>query len=261
MFMVASYEESWRNRMEGSTARATDPNSRKGNDFRKGNEMIRMSTRNDLVWFAAVLLSFAVTTESRAQLFGPRTLGRPLSRQAPPSLEQGAMQAGALQGNERFLRGQRRASDFVGTDRSEARAFVGVQQAGQPQTVPTAVEGLRERRSAGSVNPPRPPVAPNQMYERLAVDFNVTPRADSVTATDLSRRLTRSMVRGDGTTIEVSVVGRKAILRGEVASERLRDLARLVTLFEPGISEVQNDLVVRPLDPLPPPPRSVEDAR
>ncbi len=44
--------------------------------------------------------------------------------------------------------------------------------------------------------------------------------------------------------VEVQMSGRKAILRGVVATESDRDLAERLALLEPGISEVQNELIV-----------------
>jgi hypothetical protein len=214
-----------------------------------------------ILWIlTGVLLSLASAHPSWGQLFGPRTFGQPLTMRMGPGMGQ-QMDVGSIQGSERFLRGNRSAADFVGGDAREARTFVGSQQANPTRRVRTAVEGLRERRSVrSSLNQPRGPLKAGEMYERLSLSPDFVPPSQWVTATVLSERLALSLARLGESGIEASIQGRTAILRGTVASARNRELAELMVRMEPGISQVQNRLVVgsaqgSPERLLPPPPR------
>jgi hypothetical protein len=161
----------------------------------------------------------------------------------------------------RFLRGNRAASDFVGTGTSETRRFVGSEQAGgEGEEIRSAIDNLQvetapdANQTAGAVRPPRVPMnAP-----RLRVGFEFVPQVPTEVSDRLAHRLQAASPRAGTSRIEVSVAGDVAILRGEVASARDRKLAELLVGFEPGIAAVKNQLVVRPADsppPLPPPVR------
>lgn len=210
----------------------------------------------------AALLLLAGAGPTWAQMFGPRSMGRPLSRRPGPGLD-AQISSGSIEGGERFLRGNRRRADFVGGDSAEARRFIGLQQGNQARSVRTAVEGLTERRAmTTSLNQPRGALTAGEMLERLSLSDELVSKDMSFNPEVLSQRLSRSLSRLGNTTIGVSVAGRTATLRGAVASARNRDLAAMIVSFEPGISEVENQLVVRwsPASPtsrsprLPPPP-------
>ena len=190
-------------------------------------------------------------SSASAQLFGQRSMGRPFVPRSPYSRE---VELGTLEQNERFIRGNRRTSDFVGTDRSEARRFVGNQQAGSRANLQSAARGVREQRSQVSpINAPRPPLGANEPYDpKLHVAFGFSPPPESWLSDQLVGRLTRSLNLPQGQ-IEVSVAERVATLRGVVASVRVREMAELLAKFEPGISQVQNQLTVAPQDLLPKP--------
>ena len=214
-----------------------------------------------------VLLVLASAGPAWAQLFGARSFGRPLSRRPGPGIE-AQTDSGSIQGNERFLRGNRSRADFVGADRVETRRFIGLYQGNQARSVRTAVEGLVERRAATTaLNQPRGPLKAGELVERLSLDDEFPPTERWINAEEMSQRLSGALSRLGDTTIEVSVAGRKAILRGAVASAKEREMAAMIVSFEPGISEVQNHLVVRrspalpsSLPPgLPPPPPPPED--
>jgi hypothetical protein len=83
-------------------------------------------------------------------------------------------------------------------------------------------------------------------YEpRLAVGFDVPSRPRDRLSEDLTRRLRSVQTLDPSNRIEVSMEGRTAVLRGEVASERDRALLELLIHFEPGVSDVRNELKVR----------------
>jgi hypothetical protein len=159
--------------------------------------------------------------------------------------------------NQRFIRGNRAARNFVGSDRTETAEFVGVEQAGSGQVVRSAVSGLRGAADrSSSLNRPVPPTGPDQMYApRLVVQFDHPPPASPQLRTGFAEQLAAI-----GSGIRVVMSGRTAILRGVVSSADDRALAAVLTSFEPGISAVENELRVAgdsagpELPPLPPPP-------
>jgi hypothetical protein len=178
----------------------------------------------------------------------------------------------------RFLRLNRSARNFVGSDSADSRGFIGAEsadnerlrQAARAAAVAGAASAagasptgaaLLGAAAASGPDAPRPlfpraqgaeggpvePVAPAKLYPpRLKVDFEYSRPAKEVVGSNLSQLLgscSRLQCLGP---IEVSLTGRTATLRGRVASERDRSLAERLVLFEPGISKVENDLVVGP---------------
>ncbi|MHB8862100.1 MAG: BON domain-containing protein [Pirellulaceae bacterium] len=184
------------------------------------------------------------------QMFGARSVGQPLSRRpgagtASVDLED----IGSLQGNERFLRQNRRATDFVGNDVRELQRFVGALQARALGLIPPATQGLTRRVDRSeTINQPLPPPRPGAPYPpRMEVSFPTLPVP---AAQQPSRRaldtLARSHQMPGASRIEVLMEGRTAILQGEVLSEADRDLAEILLTFEPGISAIRNELQVNP---------------
>ena len=209
--------------------------------------MNRSGTKLYAILFAGMLVSPAC-----AQLFGGnRQLGRPLqSQQGRGVAAQATMEAGQVQGNERFLRTNRRRGDFVGADRFEARGFVGSEQGRTSGPVLQSTVGVRPAQDRSrQINQPLPALARNQMYYPvLQPEFEV---GGVRTLELLIRDLENPAYFDASNRYEVRVEGRRAILRGVVADARQRDLAELLVSFEPGISEVVNELKL--LDPVPPP--------
>jgi len=219
---------------------------------------------------AAVLMT---GVEARAQLFRDQALGRTesLRKRSPGgqdarlnrsrsrgsdanSRSQGGGQGdaeplGTILGNERFLRGNRDARDFVGTDSGETRRFVGVQQALQadaaerPETPPPEIQ-IEPASDPNRVQLLVEPSGLGIYRPRLSIDFEFPTRPAQAVSLQLAHRLQTSLQARWSTPIEVSVEGETATLRGTVASERDRTLARLLVLFEPGISKVENELTV-----------------
>ena len=197
---------------------------------------------------ALALTVFWINSPADAQMFGQRQLGRPISRQPSPGID-GTV--GTLR-NQRFIRGNRRIRDFVGLDRFDRAGFVGIEQAEAGQVIQSAVTSVPVTVSEStSINQPITPPAADEMYApRLVVQFDHPRRAVPTTQTQLSESLPAIAPE-----IEVSVVGRTAILRGQVASEGQRRVAEALCLLEPGVSYVQNDLTVAAGRTLPDPPR------
>ncbi len=180
-----------------------------------------------------------------AQMFGPRQLGGTLSRRAAPGLSS----VGTLTGGERFVRGNRRVGDFVGTDTSDLDVFVGARQSQRGRQIRSAISGLRED-SGPNVNQPMSAAPKTSMgiYQpRIRIGFDYVPRPPTEVESVLSRRLTDRLGGEDGSgPIAVTLDGRTAILRGEVVSQRDAVLAEAIARMEPGVSDVRNDLTLVP---------------
>ncbi len=205
------------------------------------------------------LLAVAFVSPAWAQLFGSnsnRALRQPLARQ------QGFSQfkdAGTLSGSERYIRRNRRATDFVGPDLRELRRFIGAIQGRATGRVVPMTQSLRKPadRSA-SMNQQLAPAARGQLYNpRLTLGF----QAPAVNSTGQAAHLQDVLASSphlSANRIEVSLEGRTAILRGEVLSAKDRDLAQILASFEPGISAVDNQLRIvqrsRVSDPFGAPP-------
>jgi len=171
------------------------------------------------------------------QMFGSRNLGRnPLGRTRSLMEELEARGFGSLQvppsggprpnplARETRWGGGTQASRSAGvspqTFRLE-RALVVPQQ-----TIPDPYPG---RGRATRIYPPR-----------LQVGFSAT-NWDSQTRSEwITQQLRDQLALGKGETIQVRLDGDRAILQGEVESDRVKNLARLLVLFEPGVAEVDD---------------------
>ncbi len=197
---------------------------------------------------ALILIALSDVQIANAQLFGQRNLGESLSRRARPG-SSGGEGAGELRGNERFVRGNRSARDFVGSDMADTGRFVGVQQGRSRGTIRSAITNLRPPRDQ-NVNQPQarrtPPTLP--YAPRLQLGFVAPALAPGVVAEGISERLVDALSlrhsAGPMGHVQVSLQGRTAILQGEVASEHERALAEQLTLLEAGVSEVLNELTI-----------------
>ncbi len=191
--------------------------------------------------------------DARAQLFGTRTLGQPLSRRPKPGSAEKA-EAGTITGAERFLRENREAGDFVGGSAADRTRFVGQAQANTTEGVTLATENLTPQvdRSA-QLNPPLPRRRRIDMYEpKFVVAFPVNlPTAETVQIS-LRERLKAFPGNDRYRHVAVTVNGDIARLAGNVASEDDRQALAALVLLEPGIMGVQNEVVVA-LPPSPPP--------
>lgn len=190
---------------------------------------------------AALLLLCA--SHAEAQLFGDRTLGEPFQPQQG-TLIGGSDMEGTLQGDERFIRGNRTRRQFVGADRVDQQGFVGAGQAIGMGSVPSAVESLQPLLDRSrAINTPLGLPGPNERaHPRLIIDFAAASPAHQARVREVSQRLKATLADSFGIPIEVSVEGQKATLRGEVASARQKEMIEILVSFEPGIYEVENEL-------------------
>ncbi|MEO8269215.1 MAG: hypothetical protein ABI557_05815 [Aureliella sp.] len=186
-----------------------------------------------------------------AQMFGARKVGSPISS---PLSQGGGLNSnaagsavGILNGNERFVRGNRSRRDFVGSDRNEQSGFVGAGQAIGVGRVPSATEGLRiQTADTARINRPIP-VQPSKgiYYPRLEIGFDIQqsvtfPSAELVA----DERMLGRVINVTGSTVQLTLAGRTAILRGTVNSAHDAELAERLLSFEPGIDSIQNELSI-----------------
>jgi len=230
-----------------------------------------------LSWRTAIAIGFvatqfALTSSAQAQLFGNRTIGTPAGTQGPspfgtnsrggrvavPSLgspatgQPAAGGAGPLDGNERFVRGNRSRQDFVGTARNDLSGFVGSGQAIGVGRVPAASDSFRlEATSAARINKPLPKQPAKGMYYPRLVLEPSNAEIESIESTETpanqayAMELQRRVINAGGANIEVVVAGNTVVLKGSVDSKRTAELIANVLSFEPGIDRVDNQLAVR----------------
>jgi hypothetical protein len=201
-----------------------------------------------VVGVLVLLLTEGVDT-AHGQMFGSRSVGQSLTRRPGPGASQDQEGVGTLQGTERFLRQNRRASDYVGVDIGDLQRFIGAMQARSLRQIPPTTQGLTRRVDRSeTVNQPLPPARRGTPYNpRLELSFEALPVPDTLLPARWALdTLARSPQMSGPSRIAVSLEGRTAILRGEVPSEADRDLAELLLTFEPGISAIQNELRVNP---------------
>jgi len=194
--------------------------------------------------------------DAQAQMFGQRQLGTLRSLQRPPgSVGNPAMGAvnnpgGTITGAERFVRGARQATDFIGTDSGDRRGFVGLSQSRSRRTQPLLPLQPRPEQSVNQGASQSESNSATALYPpRLALSPELTVSSPEAIQATLESRLQNSPRIRWTSPLELTVDGQTAILRGEVATLRDRELAQAWAEFEPGIADVQNDLTVQSPDP------------
>ena len=134
----------------------------------------------------------------------------------------------------------------MGADSRDRGGFVGAVQGTTTGSVRSMTSNMSvEMGTTSSINRPRSAPSATSMHEpRLQIAFEIPAAAESVSSELTQRLQATDRIQRMGS-IKVSVVDRTAILRGTVASERDRRLAQMLVLFEPGISNIRNELTVR----------------
>ena len=155
----------------------------------------------------------------------------------------GGEQVGGVQGNERFVRGNRQAGQFVGG--STADAFVGsMTGSANGFNAGNFAAGLGQRNNRNNTNQNR-----NNSQRKINVRTQLSigfryPKLRTSVIQMKTRTLMNSKSIARLGPIEVDVVDRTARLRGVVANEADRELAVRLVRLEPGISKVEDELVV-----------------
>jgi len=183
--------------------------------------------------------------------------------QGQGTLQQLGANAGQLTGSERYIRGNRQAGAFVGGDTGDT-AFVGAVGSGAAGggfggLGGSGLQGMGNNRGqfgqtyGNNYGNNRNRQRQNTRMIRTTLSLGFT--APSANRAVASRRLTGLLQRSGRfpSTVEVLLVGRTAVLRGTVSSDDDRGLVEQVVLLEPGISQVENELVVaaREIEELP----------
>ena len=161
----------------------------------------------------------------------------------------GGIGAGLLDGNERFVRGNRSRQDFVGTGRNDLTGFVGAGQALGVGRVPAATDSFRlEATAAAKVNKPLPKQpAKGMYYPRLVLDLeNESPEwihkllqwlLQPIFSDELRVRVARMFKY-------LSLATQRCSKAQSIPNEP-QNLIVNVLSFEPGIDKVDNQLTVR----------------
>ncbi len=220
-----------------------------------------------LAFFGAV----GQVTTADAQLIGNRTVGSAPGniQQTSPSgrigagsftnaapgagpigangLSVGNNPGGGISQNGRFVRGNRQRGDFVGTNRTDLKGFVGAGQAVGIGNAPSATSTLRLETSGQRVNRPLPPLPKKSMYyPKLVLDQSDSVRGEVIPSPAFQTEVQNRLRRSGYPQVEVQWNAGVAVLSGQVATERERELAETLLGFEPGISEIRNELQVNP---------------
>jgi osmotically-inducible protein OsmY len=160
----------------------------------------------------------------------------------------GGTAVGSMDGSERFLRGNRQGQ-FVGSDGADT-GFVGGVTTGMNGMGGMNNRGMMQNFQQGRNNQQYRNRNQNQQARNrqvrtsLSLGFKPPSNVSSQATQRISGILKRSQHFEAVTPLAVEMRGRMAVLTGTVTSEADRDLVARVVLLEPGISQVQNDLMV-----------------
>lgn len=188
-------------------------------------------------------------------LFGSRTFGQGISgggnaaqnnglTGAPgTNIEQLQAGAGTITGSERFIQENRQPGQFVGADTGEisnVRSQATSQGAGFQSLLNALSRPNQNQQQAGPQNN-----SSSRRQFRVQLRLGFKPDfSQSRVSTNFKKLLSRIPQVASASSINVSMLGRTAVLTGTAKSESERDLIARLARLEPGISSVKNDLVV-----------------
>lgn len=175
--------------------------------------------------------------------------------------------AGQISGSERFVRGTRDASQFVGADIQDSQ-FVGALESsgsglrgslggrqsglGRMGNLGSMRGGMQGRLGGQNANGRNGPggrdTGPGgsgsvNIRTQLRVGFRYRSIEPQRVQTNLARRLSVGTL-AQSAPLQIDLTGRTATLRGVVASETDRELAIRLASLEPGVSAVVDELTV-----------------
>ncbi|ADB18322.1 transport-associated [Pirellula staleyi DSM 6068] len=201
------------------------------------------------------------TSSSSSGLFGSRTQGSGISSRSGGGTSSGGTgglgDAGAVQGDERYVRGNRDAGSFVGSDSADT-APVGVSQSsggrgaagGGIQSLFGGSGGFADFARQNGFNPNQGGGNQSRTQLRIPIRLGFTPEPTNMAGfqTKFETRLTRIPALKRLGPIDVEMLGNTAILRGVVASAEDRQLAEDLAMMEPEVADVDNELIVGPVE-------------
>jgi len=174
--------------------------------------------------------------------------------------QQAGATAGQITGSERFVRGNRQPGQFVGSDAADTtrpRSMLGAQGSqglqGGPGDLGLGNTGQAGARGGSNINQTG---SGERRQSPVRLQFNVgfshpAPAAPAVSSS-ISESFARGIEAGAGPAPQVIIQDGVAFLRGTVATEHDRRLARILASLEPGVRSVQNELVVAPAEAVTP---------
>jgi len=212
--------------------------------------------KHRLLSVLTVTTGFVFATAANAQtnvngLFGQRSIGggfsqRPVENFGSPGDRIDQMQSGAgeVSGNERFVRGNRQAGDFVGADNNDAQNFFSALQ-NQGAGALGNFGPNRNNQNANRQQANRGRTSgQSQLRNSLRLGFAPTAVNAAYKSELLTSRLAELGQINRLTPLEVALAGRTAVLTGSVATEHDREILARVLLLEPGVDAVENRLTV-----------------
>lgn len=153
---------------------------------------------------------------------------------------------GLARQDSRFVRGNRMRDDFVGSNRSELRGFVGASQAVGGGTAPVGTNNVRIETGNTRSNRPLPPLGKSGMYyPRLDLNSMAEEDRELLANPKQFDRFRARVLERTNLDVDVSLESGVAVLRGEVASKRDSELLETMVGFEPGVERVRNELRIR----------------
>jgi len=154
---------------------------------------------------------------------------------------------GLARQDSRFIRGNRQRGDFVGSNRTELKGFVGASQAVGVGSPPIATSNLRIETGDPRANRPLGPLGKSGMYYPKLDVSSMVDDQDIEQIADPRRfeRLQERVRERTDAAVRIEQEGGVVVLRGEVSSKRESDLIETMLGFEPGVDRVRNELVIQ----------------
>lgn len=153
-------------------------------------------------------------------------------------------QGGGRLNDSSLISGPSTSNDFVGTDLAELRRFIGASQASAQAGAQRVNRGIGQGFQSDQPDNQDSGPAQRKFRTRVRIGFSVVPISNTNLSERLSRTLQRTLQVRLATGTRVVIDARTAILRGTVSTNHARRLAEQLVLLEPGISRVQNEIVV-----------------
>lgn len=153
----------------------------------------------------------------------------------------------------RDMRAERQSAGFVGADAGDAgniMSMQGMQNQTQMNSLQNAFSqfGRQNQQRNQNMNQNMNMNQRGQKPLRISITADISLRSAASTPTTLGQQFQTRLTKLPGlereNSVRVTMEGRTAVLSGSVASDRDRKLVEGLALLEPGISAVQNELVV-----------------
>lgn len=179
----------------------------------------------------------------------PMNMGQP----NPASNQGGAIRpgdnnpGGLARQDSRFIRGNRQRGDFVGSNRTDLKGFVGAGQAVGVGTAPIATSNLRVETGSPRANRPLGPLGKTGMYYPKLDLTSMEEDQGSELIADPRRfeKMQERIRERTDASVRISQEGGVVVLRGEVSNKRDSELIETIIGFEPGVDRVRNELVIQ----------------